>query len=168
MPAFKLFMFFLFLSFLSNFLGFTTTADPTYLTHFCPNTTTFTRNSTFQSNLNLFLSSLPTNASRSNGFSGGFYNATAGQPSYSDRVYGLFRCRSDLGSTACQDSVTFAARNISQCCPLKNKPLYGSTSAFYVTQTSLSFLSPTCLSNFLCRLHRMLQNQKSLTSSWGT
>ncbi|KAH9779119.1 cysteine-rich receptor-like protein kinase 25 [Citrus sinensis] len=112
MPAFKLFMFFLFLSFLSNFMGFTTAADPTYLTDFCLNTTTFTRNSTFQSNLNLFLSSLPTNASRSNGFSGCFYNATAGQPSYSDRVYGLFRCRGDLGSTACQDCVTFAARNI--------------------------------------------------------
>ncbi|KDO39525.1 hypothetical protein CISIN_1g007490mg [Citrus sinensis] len=121
MPAFKLLMVFLFLCFVSNFLGFTTAADPNYLAHFCPNTTTFTRNSTFQSNLNLFLSSLPTNASRSNGFSGCFYNATAGQPSYSDRVYGLFRCRGDLGSTACQDCVTFATKNVTQRCPVEKR-----------------------------------------------
>ncbi|KAL9456257.1 hypothetical protein AB3S75_005474 [Citrus x aurantiifolia] len=44
------------------------------------------------------------------GFSSRFYNATAGQDS--DRVYGLFLRRGDLGSSACQDSVTFAARNV--------------------------------------------------------
>ncbi|KAH9779111.1 cysteine-rich receptor-like protein kinase 10 [Citrus sinensis] len=121
MPAFKLLMVFLFLCFVSNFLGFTTAADPNYLAHFCPNTTTFTRNSTFQSNLNLFLSSLPTNANRSNGFSRGFYNATAGQTSDSDRVYGLFLCRGDLGSTACQDCVTFATKNVTQRCPVEKR-----------------------------------------------
>ncbi|KAH9779113.1 cysteine-rich receptor-like protein kinase 10 [Citrus sinensis] len=114
-------MVFLFLCFVSNFLGFTTAADPNYLAHFCPNTTTFTRNSTFQSNLNLFLSSLPTNANRSNGFSRGFYNATAGQTSDSDRVYGLFLCRGDLGSTACQDCVTFATKNVTQRCPVEKR-----------------------------------------------
>ncbi|KAH9748250.1 hypothetical protein KPL70_004968 [Citrus sinensis] len=110
MRSFKLFIFFPFLSFVSIFLRFTTAADPEYLAHNCPNTTTFSRNRTSQSNLHLFFSSLPTNASRSNGFFSRFYNATAGQDS--DRVYGLFLGRGDLGSSACQGCLAFAARNV--------------------------------------------------------
>ncbi|KAL5839834.1 hypothetical protein ACOSQ4_012442 [Xanthoceras sorbifolium] len=78
-------MIFVFLVSLSSSLfTFTSAADPTYLSHICSNQN-FTRNSTFQSNLNFLLSYLASNANRS---SNGFSNSTAGQDH--NRVYGLF------------------------------------------------------------------------------
>lgn len=73
------------------------------------------------SNPTSILSSLLCPLSRSNGFSSGFYNATVGQASDSDRVHGLFLCRGDLGSTDCQDCVIFAARNVTQRCPVEKQ-----------------------------------------------
>ncbi|KAJ0081485.1 hypothetical protein Patl1_11029 [Pistacia atlantica] len=75
----KPFMIFGFLFLLSFLLRFSSAADPTYVYHFCSNTTTFSINGTYQSNLNLLLSSLPSNANSSNGFFNGFYNTTLGQ-----------------------------------------------------------------------------------------
>ena len=46
-----------------------------YRYHFCSNQTTFSPNSTYQSNLNNLLSFLYTNSTRE----GGFYNTTVGQ-----------------------------------------------------------------------------------------
>ncbi|GLT30973.1 hypothetical protein SLA2020_057430 [Shorea laevis] len=49
--------------FLLSLLNFTTEAqNQTYLYHFCSNSTSFTRNSTYQSNLNSLLSALSSNA----------------------------------------------------------------------------------------------------------
>ncbi|KAK7826194.1 cysteine-rich receptor-like protein kinase 10 [Quercus suber] len=57
------------------FLSHTRTeAVATYVHHNCPNTTTFTTNSTYQSNLNNLLTYLSSNATRNIEF----YNATAG------------------------------------------------------------------------------------------
>ncbi|KAK3195322.1 hypothetical protein Dsin_026632 [Dipteronia sinensis] len=105
----------LFLSVSSFLFRFTTAADPTFLSHSCPNTTTFARNSTYQTNLNRLLSSLPSNANRSDGF----YNATAGQDP--NRVYGLFLCRGDVSASTCQDCVSFAVRDIAQRCPVEKE-----------------------------------------------
>ncbi|KAJ9169031.1 hypothetical protein P3X46_020500 [Hevea brasiliensis] len=88
-------------------------AGPTYVYHSCPNTTTFTTNTTYHSNLNLLLSSLNSNTTRKNGF----YNTTAGQNP--NTVYGLFLCRGDLSTQVCQDCVTFATRDIVQRCPVE-------------------------------------------------
>ncbi|XP_016711093.1 putative cysteine-rich receptor-like protein kinase 9 [Gossypium hirsutum] len=81
--------------------------QPTYLYHDCPNTTTFSINSTYQANRGTVLSSLSSNSTRGDGF----YNTTAG--SIPDTVYSLFLCRGDL----CQACVTFATTDISQRCP---------------------------------------------------
>ncbi|KAL5839846.1 hypothetical protein ACOSQ4_012454 [Xanthoceras sorbifolium] len=107
-------MIFVFLVSLSSFLlTFTSAADPTYVYHSCSDQN-FTRNSTYQSNLNFLLSSLTSNANRS---SNGFSNATAGQDP--NRVYGLFQCRGDVTTSTCQDCVAFASREVTttQRCP---------------------------------------------------
>ncbi|TXG67513.1 hypothetical protein EZV62_008788 [Acer yangbiense] len=111
MSSVKFFMIFVFLLSLSSSLfTFTIEAKPNYLNNVCSNNT-FTRNSTYQSNLNLVLSSLASNANGSDGFS----NATAGQNP--NRVYGLFQCRSDLNTTTCQDCVVYASTEVTQRCP---------------------------------------------------
>ncbi|XP_052290615.1 cysteine-rich receptor-like protein kinase 10 isoform X2 [Citrus sinensis] len=115
MPPSKFFMLFLFVIYLSISFqsSFTAAADPTYAYHVC--SANFTGNSTYQTNRNLLLSSLPTNASRGNGYSSGFYNETTGQDP--NKVYGLFLCRGDQTASSCQDCVTFATRDLVQRCP---------------------------------------------------
>ncbi|KAF8409482.1 hypothetical protein HHK36_005558 [Tetracentron sinense] len=81
-------------------------ALPTYVYHYCPNTTTYTANSTYQANLRLLLSSLSSNATVGNGF----YNATSGRNP--DMVYGLFLCRGDVTDDVCQDCVETASKDI--------------------------------------------------------
>ncbi|XP_044504520.1 cysteine-rich receptor-like protein kinase 10 isoform X1 [Mangifera indica] len=116
MPSSKIFMFLL----VSFVIGLTSAANPKYLNHDCTNTT-FSRNSTYQSNLNLLLSSFVSNASRSNGFSNSFYNATAGEDP--NKVYALFLCRGDLSSTTCRDCVNFATSDILQSCPVQKEAI---------------------------------------------
>ncbi|XP_031287229.1 cysteine-rich receptor-like protein kinase 10 isoform X2 [Pistacia vera] len=121
MPSLKFFMFFLVLYLATSAIGLTSAADPKYLFHDCTNTTTFNRNSTYQSKLNFLLSSLVSNATRSNGFSTGFYNATAGQDP--DKVYALFLCRGDVTPTTCQECVNFATSDILQRCPVQKESI---------------------------------------------
>jgi hypothetical protein len=86
-------------------------AAPTYNFHFCspgPDET-FTADSTYQSNLDLVLSSLSSKATPVTGFS----NASAGE------VNGLFLCRGDVNTTVCQDCVAHAAKEILQRCPFR-------------------------------------------------
>ncbi|KAI9197816.1 hypothetical protein LWI28_005058 [Acer negundo] len=100
------------LSLSSSLFTFTHAADPTFLSNNC-SLNSFTRNSAYQSNINLLLSSLHSNANGSDRFS----NATAGKNP--DRVYGLFQCRSDITTTTCQDCVALASTNATQLCPDK-------------------------------------------------
>uniref|UniRef100_A0A0D3E809 Cysteine-rich receptor-like protein kinase 25 n=1 Tax=Brassica oleracea var. oleracea TaxID=109376 RepID=A0A0D3E809_BRAOL len=85
---------------------------PTYLFHICPNTTTFTRNSTYLTNLRTVLSSL---SSPNAAYASRFDNATAGDDN--NRVYGVFLCRGDVSAEICRDCVTFAANETLQRCP---------------------------------------------------
>ncbi|CAA7037130.1 unnamed protein product [Microthlaspi erraticum] len=86
--------------------------DPIFLYGFCPNTTTFSRNSTYFTNLKTLLSSLSSpNAS----YSTGFQNATAGKSP--DRVTGLFLCRGSLSPEACRNCVAFSVNDTSIKCP---------------------------------------------------
>nr|DAD20621.1 TPA_asm: hypothetical protein HUJ06_022084 [Nelumbo nucifera] len=106
-----LFLFFFYYSIASLlFLSFPCGAE--FLNNNCPNTTTFTTNSTFQANLNFLLSSLSSNATPTNN---GFYNTTAG--SNPDRVYGLFLCRGDVTDDVCRTCVVTATQDITQRCP---------------------------------------------------
>ncbi|GLT30980.1 hypothetical protein SLA2020_057500 [Shorea laevis] len=110
MSAFKFFI----TLFLLSFLCFTTEAqNATFLSNYCPNTTTFTANSTYQSNLKTLLSALSSNATITNGF----YNTTSGENP--NMVYGLFLCRGDVSTTVCRDCVAFAAGDSTQRCPVE-------------------------------------------------
>ncbi|XP_065636289.1 antimicrobial ginkbilobin-2-like protein [Quercus suber] len=86
-----------------------------YRYHFCSNQTTFSPNSTYQTNLNNLLSFLNINSTRETGF----YNTTVGQTQTPENtVYGLFLCRGDLATNECQDCVSTAAKEIvQQYCP---------------------------------------------------
>ncbi|TQE00034.1 hypothetical protein C1H46_014412 [Malus baccata] len=93
-----------------------TSTEADYLTQVCPNTTTFTPNSTFQSNLNRLLSTLSSNANHSTGF----YNATV--QSTNNAVYGLFLCRGDVvGTDACETCVATATAKAPQLCSLNKQ-----------------------------------------------
>jgi hypothetical protein len=100
-------------SFMITFLSQTgTEAAATYLYHECPNTTTFTANSTYQPNLNRLLASLTSNATSSTGF----YNTTASSPNSIDTVYGLFLCRGDVSTDVCRDYVSSATKDVVERC----------------------------------------------------
>ncbi|TXG47129.1 hypothetical protein EZV62_026423 [Acer yangbiense] len=115
MSSLKFSMIFVFLlSLSSSMLTFTIAADPTHLYHVCSKSN-FTRNSTYQSNLNLLLSSLPSNANHSDGFS----NGTVGQDP--NRVYGLFQCRGDVTTATCKDCIAFASMDLAQHCPAQKR-----------------------------------------------
>ncbi|KAM6585134.1 hypothetical protein CsatB_012136 [Cannabis sativa] len=111
-------LFLLQLSFLFISIGLSVGANqPTYLYHICPNTTTFTPNSTYQTNLNNLLSSLSSNATTSE-----FHSVTAGKGS-SSPIYGNFLCRGDVNATVCRDCVTFAVKDIVKLCPVEKETI---------------------------------------------
>ncbi|XP_010430440.1 PREDICTED: cysteine-rich receptor-like protein kinase 15 [Camelina sativa] len=101
--------------FILSFLNTSFTAcaqNPNFLGGFCPNTTTFSRNSTYSINLTTLLSSL---SSRNASYSTGFQNATAGESP--DMITGLFLCRGDLSPEACRNCVVFSVNDTLTRCP---------------------------------------------------
>ena len=93
-------------------LSLTSEAVPEYRYHVCSNTTTFSPNSTCQSNLNDLLSSLTSNASGAD-VNNGFYNTTAGRD-LGTVVYGSFLCRGDVTVDMCQECVATANQKLVQ------------------------------------------------------
>ncbi|KAK9991779.1 hypothetical protein SO802_026764 [Lithocarpus litseifolius] len=77
----------------------------------CSNTGTFSNNSTYASNLNLLLSSLPSNVTAN----GGFYNTSAGQDP--NKVYALALCRGDLDTGKCYTCTNISSQDITKQCP---------------------------------------------------
>ena len=98
-----------------------TESAPTYLSHYCSNATTFIPNSVYETNLNLVLSALSSNATRDTGF----YNFTVGRTP-PDVAYGLFLCRGDVTSQTCQDCVATAVNEtiIQRCRGLKQAVIW--------------------------------------------
>ncbi|CAN8325668.1 unnamed protein product [Cochlearia groenlandica] len=86
--------------------------DPFYVYHVCPNTTTYSKNSIYSSNLRNLLSSLSSNNPF---FSNGFYSTASGQSP--DTVFGLFLCRGDISPEICRDCVVFAVNDTMNRCP---------------------------------------------------
>ena len=82
-----------------------------YRYHICTSNYTYTTNSSFPLNLNVTLSSLYENASRSNDFS----SISVGQNS--DRVYALFLCRGDNSPELCQGCIKTTSEAIMIRCP---------------------------------------------------
>ncbi|CAA2958350.1 cysteine-rich receptor kinase 10 isoform X1 [Olea europaea subsp. europaea] len=94
------------------FLFSTRVSSVNYLPHYCPNTTTYSPNSTYRSNLNQLFHALSSNATRNNGFYS--YEVGRGPP---DRIEGLFLCRGDVNADVCEECVRNATTNILQRCP---------------------------------------------------
>ncbi|KAL1190774.1 putative cysteine-rich receptor-like protein kinase 23 [Cardamine amara subsp. amara] len=99
-------------AFLANLSSSIQQQAPNYLDHVCPNTTTYSQNSTYSSNLINLLSTLSSNNLF---FSSGFYSTAAGRSP--DVVYGFFVCRGDLSPEACRDCVVFAVNDTLKRCP---------------------------------------------------
>ncbi|XP_072956364.1 cysteine-rich receptor-like protein kinase 15 [Typha angustifolia] len=76
----------------------------------CPTDANYTTKSTFQSNLNLLLSSLSSAAVPS-----GFANDTVGR--YPNQVYGLALCRGDLSPADCRSCLNTSIHGIVEQCP---------------------------------------------------
>ncbi|CAK8573741.1 unnamed protein product [Lathyrus sativus] len=91
--------------------------DLSYIQNYCPNTTTFSPNTTYQTNLNKLLSLLTSNSTNKNGF----YYTTVGQNNPGNTVYGAFLCRGDLTTKDCQDCVSVASNQILQNCPTEKE-----------------------------------------------
>ncbi|CAL5408513.1 unnamed protein product [Camellia sinensis] len=90
-----------------------TKAAPTNQYDICPNTTTYTPNSTYETNLKTLLSVLSSNSTTT---TNGFSNYTTGH-SPADTAYGLFLCRGDVSTDVCRDCVTTATKDVLQKCP---------------------------------------------------
>ncbi|XP_038688643.1 cysteine-rich receptor-like protein kinase 10 [Tripterygium wilfordii] len=136
-------------------LAVTSEADPNYLNTICSNTTTFKPNSTYQSNLNLLLSSLVSNSTSNNGF----HNTTTGQTP--DTVYGLFLCRGDLSTDVCRDCVTVATQDIVQRCPVEKVAL------IFYDECLLRYSSRTFFNSFNEGYMLPLSNLQNATNQTG-
>ncbi|KAM7493134.1 hypothetical protein LguiB_027743 [Lonicera macranthoides] len=90
-----------------------TQAEPNYLVYDCPNTTTYTPNSAYQTNLNLLLSSLSSNSTNK----GTIFSTSIVGKDPPNVVYGLFLCRGDLNALECHDCVANATGEITTRCP---------------------------------------------------
>jgi hypothetical protein len=107
--------------------------------HECSNTTTFVRNSPYQANLNILLSSLAGNATRND--INGFYNASTGHDVY--EVYGLFLCRGDVSVEVCQECVNLARNDVVQRCPIQKEAIIYYDLCFLRYSNSNIFSSPS-------------------------
>ncbi|KAM7465176.1 hypothetical protein LguiB_012738 [Lonicera macranthoides] len=90
-----------------------TESAPTYVYHNCPNTTTYTPNSTYQTNLNLLLSTLSSDSTNN----GTIFSTSSAGRIPPNIAYGLFLCRGDVNATVCRDCVVTATGEITTRCP---------------------------------------------------
>ncbi|KAM1766229.1 hypothetical protein PS1_005102 [Malus domestica] len=88
---------------------------PDFLYNFCINGNgTYTTNSTYQTNLNRLLSSLP---SDENGNGYGFYNASYRQNSSKEQIYAIGLCRGDVKAEDCRSCLNKSRYDLPQRCP---------------------------------------------------
>ncbi|KAF8085884.1 hypothetical protein N665_0643s0013 [Sinapis alba] len=127
------FIFLVLFSLLASFRAYA--QNPGYLYHSCPNTTTYTRNSTYFTNLKTLLSSL---SSPDASYSTGFQNSTVGHDP--DRVTGLFLCRGDLSPEVCRRCVAFSVNETLTRCPNESEVglYYGECMLRYSNRNILS------------------------------
>nr|GMD83087.1 cysteine-rich receptor-like protein kinase 25 [Ipomoea batatas] len=80
--------------------------------YWCPNTTSYSPNSTYKANLDSLLSNLYSNATRDNGF----YHTTVGRSGSNDTVHGLFLCRGDVSTDVCRNCVGDISKRVLEDC----------------------------------------------------
>ncbi|RDX61707.1 Cysteine-rich receptor-like protein kinase 25, partial [Mucuna pruriens] len=123
-------------------LNFASEAAPIYSVHDCTPGSYYRPNTTFQTNLNVLLSSLVSNATLHDGF----YrtNISLGSP---NEVKGLFLCRGDVTPSVCHDCVTTAAKNITYRCTNQTQSIiwYDECMLRYSNSSTLSNTDPGLL-----------------------
>ncbi|KAH0894542.1 hypothetical protein HID58_056971 [Brassica napus] len=153
MSSYTCFIVFFLFSFLASFT--VCAQNHTYIYHMCYERTTYSRNSTYFTNLRTLLSSLSSlNAS----YSTGFQNATSGQAP--DRVTGLFLCRGDLSPEVCRSCVAFSVKDIFNRCPNEREVV------LYYDECMLRYSDGNILSTTLSGGgEKTLRNNTNVTSS---
>ncbi|PIA58489.1 hypothetical protein AQUCO_00500435v1 [Aquilegia coerulea] len=98
-------------------LQFNLNSAQTHLYDFCLGGN-YTTNSTYQTNLNLLLSSLANNNSPNNTR---YFNNTVGRSP--DRIYGLLQCRGDYNSEDCNKCARIATDEVTTKCPFMTESI---------------------------------------------
>ncbi|CAL5410850.1 unnamed protein product [Camellia sinensis] len=121
-------------------------ATPNFLSINCPNTTAYTPNSAFQSNLDKLFSIQSTSAfDLINGFDYSQVGSTA-----PDTAYGLLLCRGDVSAAVCQDCVSSATKEVVQRCPnSKNVIIWYDECMLRYSNESISSISDESTGFFL-------------------
>ncbi|XP_054776918.1 cysteine-rich receptor-like protein kinase 25 isoform X2 [Prosopis cineraria] len=123
------------------FSFFLSEAAPIYSSHCCTDSIKYKPNSTFQTNLDLLLSSLSSNATQGSRF----FRTRIGDGT----VNGLFLCRGDTLAAACSDCVSTAAGEIKRRCPVEKEAIiwYDVCMLRYSNQSLNNIVPSTDLSN---------------------
>ncbi|KAG7564622.1 Protein kinase-like domain superfamily [Arabidopsis suecica] len=157
MSFFWLFPFLLHLSFAYSLSPLSAPAQNfNYLNHSCPDTRilTYSRNSTYFTNLKTLLSSL---SSQNASYSTGFQTATAGQAP--DRVTGLFLCRGDVSQEVCRNCVAFSVNETLDWCP------YSKEVVLYYDECMLRYSHRNILSTVTYNGSSILLNGVNISST---
>ncbi|KAL4585478.1 hypothetical protein LXL04_010099 [Taraxacum kok-saghyz] len=93
-----------------------TLAQPDFIYYDCQNAANYTKNSTYQRNLETSLSALPNTNS---GF--GFYNFSTGNGN--DRVNSMALCRGDVDSNSCRSCLSDSIVKLPQICPVQREAI---------------------------------------------
>ncbi|XP_010439226.1 PREDICTED: cysteine-rich receptor-like protein kinase 15 [Camelina sativa] len=153
MPLYASFIFLFLFSLLTNFRASAQSPTFKFIHDYCPNTTTYSRNSTYFTNLKTLLSSLSSgNAS----YSTGFQNVTVGQAP--DKVTGLFLCRGDLSPEACRSCVAFSVNQTLIMCPNEREAV------FYYDECMLRYSHNNILSTLIYDRGYRMRNANNISS----
>ncbi|KAM1033406.1 hypothetical protein TB2_036392 [Malus domestica] len=155
---------------------------PGFLYHFCINENgNYTTNSTYQTNLNRLLSSLPSNE---NGNGYGFYNASYRLNSSNEHIYAIGLCRGDAKVEDCRSCLNDSRYALPQLCPNKKEAIgwydncmlrYSNSSLYGVMETSPSFykrnnnnISSSGQDGFNQELNKLLDSIRSEAAAGGS
>jgi hypothetical protein len=120
----------------------------------CGNSANFTKNSSYEDNIQALSATLPKNASTSRTL---FALASVG--TLPDIVYALALCRGDVNASACSDCVTNGFQQAQQLCPY-NRDATGYDDPCYIRFSNQNFLSATDGDNS----PRILTNAQNVTA----
>ncbi|KAI3718763.1 hypothetical protein L6452_19646 [Arctium lappa] len=132
----------------------TTLAQPEFISYDCVESGNFTRNSTYQRNLDDTLAALPNTNS---GF--GFYNRSTGQGN--DRVNSIALCRGDVEPSLCRSCLNDSIVKLREICP-NQKEAIG-----YYDNCMLKYSNETVLGNTGIRFYVFLANNQNASDQDG-
>ncbi|KAL2324340.1 hypothetical protein Fmac_023398 [Flemingia macrophylla] len=92
---------------------------PIYSSHACTDSSKYQPNTTFQTNLDVLLSSLSSNATHGTHF----HKTTIASDTPNAAVRGLFLCRADTLAAACHACVAAAAADLRRRCPVQKEAI---------------------------------------------